>query len=342
MATRLRNIDGLKGVLILLVIIGHVLQGKIPEHFGRYWIYSFHMPVFIALSGFLFDGNKMLGLSVFGLFNKYFRRAILPWLIAMVVYAIYLGGFGGWNMGWLGWTHYILQPYYHLWFVPAYMFWNWVLWLILRRGISGIGIILIGLLISWIGYLLKNSFYFDWVRELDSGFGLRKHIPTLGADLLGCLIHTLRPHFFFFFVLGYSLREENLKTPTWLLAVGGGCVMILYWLMFYFPHNIGYNTSDTVMLGGNVFCVIALFRIVRNDSLPKSRPIEWLGEHSLVIYLWHILPLLLVKELIGTKSLNSFYVWMFFAQLTFFALVYLLLKQNHIKANTQDRNVGVT
>ena len=40
MEGRNRNIDGLKGFLIVMVILGHVLQGKILDNFGRYVIYS--------------------------------------------------------------------------------------------------------------------------------------------------------------------------------------------------------------------------------------------------------------------------------------------------------------
>ena len=46
MNTRNRSIDAIKGILIFLVVIGHVLPGSLDENVIRYVIYSFHMPAF--------------------------------------------------------------------------------------------------------------------------------------------------------------------------------------------------------------------------------------------------------------------------------------------------------
>ena len=57
-------IDYLKGIAIILVLVGHCVQYGSGASFledGEYWnnivmkvIYSFHMPLFIAVSGYLF------------------------------------------------------------------------------------------------------------------------------------------------------------------------------------------------------------------------------------------------------------------------------------------------
>lgn len=58
-------LDFLKGIAIIFVLIGHCIQYGSGEEFlnsGAYWdnmtmkvIYSFHMPLFIAISGYLFS-----------------------------------------------------------------------------------------------------------------------------------------------------------------------------------------------------------------------------------------------------------------------------------------------
>lgn len=53
------RIDVLKGILILLVVIGHILPGTLQENFARYFIYSFHMPVFFAVSGYLVSIDRL-------------------------------------------------------------------------------------------------------------------------------------------------------------------------------------------------------------------------------------------------------------------------------------------
>jgi fucose 4-O-acetylase-like acetyltransferase len=56
---RLYDLDKAKGLAILLVVIGHVVTGKPPERNDwvislTYWIYLFHMPFFMFLSGAIF------------------------------------------------------------------------------------------------------------------------------------------------------------------------------------------------------------------------------------------------------------------------------------------------
>jgi len=82
MEGRNRNIDGLKGFLIVMVILGHILQGKVLDNFGRYVIYSFHMPLFVGLSGYLLNIDSIRSLSIGQFFGKYGLRVLLPWAVA--------------------------------------------------------------------------------------------------------------------------------------------------------------------------------------------------------------------------------------------------------------------
>ena len=54
-------IDSFKGVLILLVVLGHSMQFFLGDKcYDNYWwnlIYSFHMPAFMAISGYLQFGK---------------------------------------------------------------------------------------------------------------------------------------------------------------------------------------------------------------------------------------------------------------------------------------------
>ena len=47
------TIDFIKGLLIILVFWGHLIVGEQRTTFLRYVIYSFHMPLFFVLSGFV-------------------------------------------------------------------------------------------------------------------------------------------------------------------------------------------------------------------------------------------------------------------------------------------------
>ena len=52
---RLVFIDNAKGIGIILMILGHI--PNMPEFFHS-WIYSFHMPLFFFISGYLFNEKK--------------------------------------------------------------------------------------------------------------------------------------------------------------------------------------------------------------------------------------------------------------------------------------------
>ena len=57
---RIDYLDTCKGILIILVVIGHAIEIVDVEHYCYLikLIYSFHMPAFFIISGFLFNSDK--------------------------------------------------------------------------------------------------------------------------------------------------------------------------------------------------------------------------------------------------------------------------------------------
>lgn len=49
--TRVQYIDRLKGLAIILVVMGHIFGFNQPEDGINTFIYTFHMPLFMFLSG---------------------------------------------------------------------------------------------------------------------------------------------------------------------------------------------------------------------------------------------------------------------------------------------------
>lgn len=72
------SIDVVKGGLISLVVIGHFLLGTLEGNFVRYYIYSFHMPMFIFISGFLIKREKIRSRSYKAFITHYAKR-MLDW-----------------------------------------------------------------------------------------------------------------------------------------------------------------------------------------------------------------------------------------------------------------------
>lgn len=87
MDNRIQWIDKLKGFLILLVIIGHFGYANYPSMSILHdLIYSFHMPLFIFLSGYVVTTlpfNKLI---------KRLRSLIIPFFVVGALFSLYNKG----------------------------------------------------------------------------------------------------------------------------------------------------------------------------------------------------------------------------------------------------------
>lgn len=70
---RIEYIDIAKGLGMILVVVGHCINGKT---FPGTWIWSFHMPLFFILSGLCFSENKYLTFISF--LKKRIKTLLLP------------------------------------------------------------------------------------------------------------------------------------------------------------------------------------------------------------------------------------------------------------------------
>ena len=88
MAKRLEEFDVLKGIGILLVVLGHCEIGDAPSRV----IFSFHMPLFIMVSGFFFYRQPPVAFL-----KKTAMRLLVPWLFFALLNVLYAIGFGLWS-----------------------------------------------------------------------------------------------------------------------------------------------------------------------------------------------------------------------------------------------------
>lgn len=61
---RIESLDIAKGIGILIVVLGHVL--RTDDVFLKKFIFSFHMPLFFMLSGFVFNTENKKGKGLIG------------------------------------------------------------------------------------------------------------------------------------------------------------------------------------------------------------------------------------------------------------------------------------
>lgn len=108
---RLQSIDFLKGIAILLVILGHSVQVLTIKPFDDYlfnFIYSFHMPLFMFLSGFVSYKNEVNLSEVI----KRFYQLIIPFFVWPLFSCLLLKG----NFDIAIWKDIVEQPDKGLWF----------------------------------------------------------------------------------------------------------------------------------------------------------------------------------------------------------------------------------
>lgn len=81
---RISWIDVLKGIGIILVVIGHTSK----DNFMVDWLYTFHMPLFFALSGYLWSqSNSTSSFSVF--LQKRIKTLLWPFVFFRIVLVLY-------------------------------------------------------------------------------------------------------------------------------------------------------------------------------------------------------------------------------------------------------------
>lgn len=288
--TRIQQIDSLKGFLILLVVLGHILQGAIDENIVRYVIYSFHMPLFFCVSGYLFNYSKIKELSFSALIHKYLFRIIIPFVIALIVYNLILYLQDG----------YLAYIYYHLWFILSYLF---------------------CILVYWSFFKLNGSFKFMIVLSI-SIYIITKLISKFDLfentyyDILNL---SIRPYYILFFTLGVILRKRELKDSflnkaILLLSIVG------YLFLFSYPKS---SFIPLCFLLLNIS--LAYFAISHLQNNYQNKFLTWVGINSMSMYLWHMLPVLLSKALANNDI--EYYVLSFSFIVLF---LYVLPKLNKV------------
>lgn len=158
-------LDNLKGVLIFLVVLGHFLlvyvdTGVASVHVqaAYYYIYSFHMPLFVFISGYFSkDLQKARDTAV--------PRILIPYLLFNTAMLVFLYSCGRRGMS-------LLSPQYVYWYLLALFVWR----LMLKDLVRIRFLFILSVLAS-----LSTGFF----REIDNVFALSRIINFLPFFLLG-------------------------------------------------------------------------------------------------------------------------------------------------------------
>lgn len=266
---RIPYIDSLKGLAILLVVMGHVLACyhndfnqalSVDSNSMILWkfIYGFHMPLFLFLSGFVFNISSIqISFSnVFFKIKKNFKRLIVPYVSMGVVYFVLLGNTDGY------WYLYVLFIFCTIisllnWLLGRFKWWN-----------SSTGSIVL-LCVSFIAkYFLCKLHPYEILPIFDWG------------------------HFalFFYFCLGIVFRKHKLDLYIQRNAFVYNLLLISFFISFLSKFRIGFSFPDKldVYAISATIIIFILFSKVRQDCTNVVlRFLNEIGKKTLEIYLLH-------------------------------------------------------
>ena len=260
------RIDTIKGLLIILVIMGHIITGldnvNIINHGVMGLIYIFHMPLFILISGYLTKhpsqqspvemwknvGNIMLTLVIFHLL------AVLWVYMISGNYLIPLLDF----------------PFGVFWYLLSLICWRIMLYYTPER-------------------LLKQPLLY---------FGIAVVISLLiGLTHLGKFLSIQRTlNFYLFFLMGFYYRQGSFNTSLWHNnKLHAGVVLVVLPLLFWlYPkcgnvmsgadyYGFGGLPQKAMVLAGSITMSLLVFNLTRDNKW--LRPI---GKDSMFYYMYHI------------------------------------------------------
>jgi len=294
-------IDVMKGIAILSVIMGHFESVPSITH----WIFSFHMPLFFFIAGFLH--KRTVSREVF---VKDVKRLLLPYAFTMGIllfYSTMVNCLIRQNLHQLGLTFLaIIYPtgtsYANsvpIWFLFA-LFWSRLLFgsllRIYKRNLSACIAILIGLSITYI----KEFIPFELPFAIMAG--------------LSALV---------FYGIGFMYHQYYQKIPkiTYVL-------LLICWIVFYRFCSINmiscyysnYPLAIVCALGGIVGIYALSLLIIRAKG---KGIIEWFGINSLIILTAHTIE----RYLPFTYSILAQYItiwWIFLIKVIICTLFTLL------------------
>ncbi len=280
------GIDALKGCLILQVILTHALG----DNNIRFLMYTYHMPLFMAVSGFLIKQDRLRQLSLKGLFHKYFYRLIIPWSVAFVFYNSIVYGAELFKLSVGEWVEKLSYPYYHLWFIPALLFMIFILWIVEKLKIKPLIVIAAAFTVTAVWFS-----YFQWIDQQLTQENMFYHFLGDKRSVI----------YFFFFFLSYSLKNYkrnwlgsiNVKkliilllilTPLLVVSnyIKGNPIRPYYYTLFYLLFNVTIiYTVLSHLIGVKI----------------KSAILQFSNNYSMAIYLYHYFILTALHEIVGDQ-----------------------------------------
>ncbi len=251
-------IDICKGIAIFLMVCGHT---AIPASVSKY-IWSFHMPLFFLISGYLYNADKYTTLTA--LLQKRFHSLVIPYIVfSLLTY------FGLWGLNivntselYLGWEGIAL------WFIPVLLgveiLYNRIYWL--KERIQKSIILPISIVIfCCLGFILS---------KLDIHFPFK----------LDCIFFA-----YTFYGIGNLMREKLMNKIGSQWYIGLLMVIINFIAAQYLPklgvgkNEYGLFPINVILAVFGTISIIIISKFGEKKNNPVSMFFRWAGKSTLII-----------------------------------------------------------
>ncbi|UOQ87122.1 acyltransferase family protein [Gracilibacillus salinarum] len=269
--------DNAKLLFIFLVVFGHLIQ-PLKENIELVnvlyqWIYLFHMPIFVLVSGFFAKGigNKQY-------IGKLAKRILVPYLLFQAFYFLYFLGIGKDS-----WDTTLYDPLWGLWFLLSLFSWHLLL----------------------IGYKkIKPKYGIPLAFAVGVVAG---YISWIGPSF--SLSRTLV--FFPFFLIGYWLTKDQLfKWQTRAMKIAAVSVLVVVFAICFIEPTVpsewmfgskSYQTLEAGIYGGVfralLYAVSSLMVFAILLLVPRRGfTFTVLGQNTMYVYLLHGIIIQYVRE----------------------------------------------
>lgn len=268
---RLIWLDMLKGFLIILVILGHSIQYCLPDETfeSNYWwnlIYSFHMPAFMAASGFV--NFRLVSPPPLTLCKRRTYQLLLPFLV--------------WSfIKWLVSSNHTISSLIGFTFNSGGFFWFlWTLWII-------------SLLFIFCDCISKKIHLPQEYVVIILGVVLMFSMVLINIRVLG---FQYIAYYFLFYSIGFYMNKYHINISNKIIITG----LFILWLLtasFWRMHEIPFFLENihlphcillyfyrffTAILA--VFLLFSLFQEIFKNIKDEGKHLIYYGRNSLGLY----------------------------------------------------------
>ena len=319
------TIDSLKGVLIILVVLGHWLEYGFAHETNRIvfnYIYLFHMPLFILISGYFSKRTD------FGTFIKKMQSLVEVYIVVQILYvgsSILLQG--------KSYNYSILYtPNAAAWYLLSLISWRTLLQFVPDKWLHRKSLLYLSIIVSIIsGFIPLNDNEFSILRTL-----------------------TFLP----FFMFGFFLKNNNWKINKYssnlfkysVLLIPLGIMFLIgnkdLSLVLYgkYPYYNSYYSPQLMMSLRLVFLIVAFIMSINILSLHTyihTYALAFIGKNSLIFYIYHIIFLRLFVLILRKIGFPTEFPFMIMYCLLTLCILYILSRMSIFKKILNPINLMV-